>query len=88
MPKPGYTGLTVKKEIAELLKSKAKQEGLGLNAFLLKLLQNSSRDCPGTVPHAYNGAYPLETFISTLKLSAGKLKDVRNFQLANSSRQT
>ena len=38
MPKAGYTGITLKTEIAQLLRQKAKQSGLNINQYLLRLL--------------------------------------------------
>ena len=38
MPKKGYTGITLKTEIAELLRQKAKESGLSINQYLLWLL--------------------------------------------------
>ena len=47
MPKPGYTCVTLRKDVARLLRSKAQQSNLGLNELLLKLLEDSPA---GTVP--------------------------------------
>ena len=47
MPKPGYTTITLKTEVAQLLKQKARAAGLGLNQYLLALL---NQDSPRTVP--------------------------------------
>jgi len=38
MPKEGYTGITIKTEVAQLLRQKAKEHGLNLNQYLLWLL--------------------------------------------------
>ena len=38
MPKNGYTGITLKTEIAQLLRRKAKESGLNINQYLLWLL--------------------------------------------------
>lgn len=38
MPKKGYTGVSLKTEVAELLRSKAKATNLGLNEYLTSLL--------------------------------------------------
>ena len=38
MPKKGYTGITLKTEIAKLLRQKAKKSGLTINQYLLWLL--------------------------------------------------
>ncbi len=43
MPKPGYTMLTLKCEVAKTLRLKAREHGMELNAFLVKLL---NKDCP------------------------------------------
>ena len=48
MPKPGYTCITLKTEVARLLKEYARERGLGLNKLILQLLREE--DCPGTVP--------------------------------------
>jgi len=54
MPKPGMTGITLKNEIADLLRAKAKQANMGLNEFLEATLigpsQQHSGDRLGTVP--------------------------------------
>ena len=44
MPKPGYTCVTLKTEVVRLLKIRAREEGLGLNELLLRLLHG--RCCP------------------------------------------
>ena len=54
MPKPGYTGLTLKQEIAQLLRQKAQQAGIGINQLLIQLLQ----DGPRTVPTHKNPPHP------------------------------
>jgi hypothetical protein len=48
MPKPGMIGLTLKKEVYNLLKIKAKEAGMGINQFLETLLlgQGRSQDRP------------------------------------------
>ena len=45
MPKPGYTGICLKKEVAELLRSKAKEASMGINDFLTALLLGPSQLC-------------------------------------------
>jgi hypothetical protein len=65
MPKPGMTGICLKQEVADLLRSKAKAASLGLNDYLTSILmapslgqsqaysgpsQQWSQDRPGTVP--------------------------------------
>jgi len=54
MPKQGYTGLCLKKEVAELLRAKARQAKMGINDFLMALLlgppQIHGWDRPRTVP--------------------------------------
>ena len=44
MPKPGMCGLTLKLEVYELLKAKAQQAGMGINAYLERILLS------GTIP--------------------------------------
>ncbi len=55
MPKKGYTGICLKTEVAELLRSKAKAENMGLNEYLTAQLLGPSQpcieDCPRTVPN-------------------------------------
>ena len=41
MPKTGYTGITLKSDVAALLRERARKAGLGLNEFLLTLLGQS-----------------------------------------------
>ena len=48
MPKPGYVALTLKSEVARILRLKASQRGMGINQYLLWLMKTESR--PGTVP--------------------------------------
>ena len=54
MPKQGYTGLCLKREVAELLRAKARQAKMGINDFLTALLLGPSQihgwDRPRTVP--------------------------------------
>ncbi len=45
MPKPGYTGICLKTEVAELLRSKAKTANMGINDFLTALLLGPSQLC-------------------------------------------
>jgi hypothetical protein len=41
MPKPGYASITLKADVARLLKTEAEKRRLGLNELLLKLLKDS-----------------------------------------------
>jgi len=54
MPKKGYTGISLKTEVAELLRSKAKASNMGLNDYLTSRLIGPSlstfEDSAGTVP--------------------------------------
>ena len=54
MPKPGMIGLSLKTEVAELLRAKAQEASMGLNDYLTSLLLGPSQPCiqdrPGTVP--------------------------------------
>ena len=54
MPKQGYTGLCLKREVAELLRAKAREAKMGINDFLTALLLGPSQihggDRPRTVP--------------------------------------
>ncbi|MHA1664300.1 MAG: hypothetical protein ACTSVW_00490, partial [Candidatus Njordarchaeales archaeon] len=59
MPKPGYTTITLKTQVAQLLKQKAQHAGLGLNQYLLALL---NRDRPRTVPHGVENKRELGLF--------------------------
>ena len=43
MPKPGMKGITLKSEVAELLRQKAREAGMGLNEFLLTILSGPSQ---------------------------------------------
>gem|GEM_PF-3243049 len=46
MPKPGYISITLKQDVAKLLKAKAESESIGINELLFKLL---SEDRPRTI---------------------------------------
>ncbi|MCD6530063.1 hypothetical protein J7L06_07250 [Candidatus Bathyarchaeota archaeon] len=48
MPKRGYVGLTLKREVADLLRARAKQTHIGINDYLKTLLLGPSRDGPNT----------------------------------------
>lgn len=67
MPKKGYTGISLKTEVAELLRSKAKQAGLGINDYLTALLLGPSWDRPATVLNPNNSTQP--TLSSQLQIS-------------------
>src|SRR3989337_1999481 len=45
MPKPGMTGITLKQEVADLLRTKAQRANLGLNDYLTSLLLGPSQQC-------------------------------------------
>jgi hypothetical protein len=55
MPKQGYTGLCLKREVAELIRAKAREAKMGINDFLTALLLGPSQihgwDRPRTVPN-------------------------------------
>ena len=55
MPKQGYTGLCLKREVAELLRAKAREANMGINDFLTALLLGQPQihgwDRPRTVPN-------------------------------------
>ncbi|MEM4732922.1 MAG: hypothetical protein QXD70_00130 [Candidatus Bathyarchaeia archaeon] len=51
MPKQGMTGLCLKTEVAELLRSKASAVNMGLNDYLTTLLLGPSQQPFGTVPN-------------------------------------
>jgi len=46
MPKPGMTGICLKTEVAELLRTKAKEANMGINDFLTFLLMEKPLDRP------------------------------------------
>jgi hypothetical protein len=46
MPKPGMTGICLKTEVAELLRTKAKEANMGINDYLTALLLGSSQRGP------------------------------------------
>ena len=54
MPKLGMTGICLKTDVADLLRSKAQAANMGLNDYLTSLLSGPSQpyieDRPGTVP--------------------------------------
>ena len=54
MPKKGYTGISLKTEVAQLLRSKAKASNKGLNDYLTSMLIGPSlstfENSAGTVP--------------------------------------
>jgi len=55
MPKQGYTGLCLKREVAGLIRAKAREANMGINDFLTALLLGPSQihcwDRPRTVPN-------------------------------------
>jgi hypothetical protein len=77
MPKPGMTGLCLKNEVADLLRSKAKAANQGLNDYLISLLMAPSvgpssacvgpshpwsQDRPGTVPQLITATQQISPF--------------------------
>lgn len=42
MPKPGMTGICLKTEVAELLRTKAREANMGLNDYLTAILMGPS----------------------------------------------
>jgi hypothetical protein len=46
MPKPGMTGICLKTEVAELLRTKAKAANMGINDFLKALLMETPFNGP------------------------------------------
>ena len=55
MPKPGMIGISLKTEVADLLRAKAQEADMGLNDYLTSLLLGPSQQCTedrsGTVPN-------------------------------------
>lgn len=76
MPKPGMVGLTLKKEVYELLKAKAREAEMGINQYLENLLIGrigQSWDRPGTVPNQQNKTLTTEPILSPISnLAPGK----------------
>jgi len=56
MPKPGMTGITPRKEVAELLRTKAKQANMDINECLEATLTGPSPQ------YKFNNKYPLQKF--------------------------
>ncbi|KPV63341.1 MAG: hypothetical protein AOA65_1349 [Candidatus Bathyarchaeota archaeon BA1] len=54
MPKPGMVGMTLKQELAELLRAKARSANMGLNEYLTSILigpyLSQNQDGPGLSP--------------------------------------
>jgi hypothetical protein len=46
MPKPGMTGICLKTEVAQLLRTKAKEAKMGINDFLMALLMKTPQNSP------------------------------------------
>jgi hypothetical protein len=46
MPKPGMTGICLKTEVAELLRTKAKEANMGINDYLTFLLMEKPFNGP------------------------------------------
>jgi len=46
MPKPGIVAISLKKEIAELLRAKAKEAKMGINVFLKDILTKNTQKRP------------------------------------------
>lgn len=79
MPKPGMTGITLRKDVAELVRSKAAAANQGLNDYLLSLMMGPSLPCtqdrPGTVPtltipqnqHESDGAAGIRTQVTSAR---------------------
>ena len=57
MPKPGMTRITLKSEVAELLRQKAREADMKLNEFLLKILSGPSQNRPNIGATALNPAF-------------------------------
>jgi len=91
MPKPGMTGISLKQEVADLLRAKAKSANMGLNDYLTSILigpslscqppyQGPSQDRPRTVPNALieqaiNLIQAVNQQISLNQASFGKKED-------------
>ena len=91
MPNPGMTGITLKQEVADLLRTKARRANMGLNDYLTKMLigsslnrppsyQRPSQDCPVIVPNALieqtiNLIQALNQQISLNQVSFGKREE-------------
>ena len=46
MPKPSMVGVSLKREVAQLLRAKAKEANMGINDFLIALLMEKSSNWP------------------------------------------
>ncbi|MCS7125286.1 MAG: hypothetical protein NZ932_07740 [Candidatus Bathyarchaeota archaeon] len=46
MPKPGMIGVSLKKEVAELLRAKAKEANMGINDYLMAVLTRKPLNDP------------------------------------------
>ena len=59
MPKKGYTGISLKTEVAELLRSKAKAANMGLNDYLTSMLLDigPSQDRPNPSKPSFYTAF-------------------------------
>ena len=73
MPKPGMTGLCLKTEVANLLRSKAQTADMGINDYLTSLIlrdsgpsQHHNEDRLGTVPN-HQGLETTQLLISLLQ---------------------
>ena len=86
MPKPGMTGVCLKTEVANLLRTKAQNANMGLNDYLTSLLLGPSQPCiedrPRTVP-----TIPIQQQISTSEASNNGLNQPTNnvFSLSEGS---
>jgi hypothetical protein len=70
MPKPGMSGITLKNEVAELLRKRAEANTQGLNDYLLQLMMGPSlqhhQDSPGTVLTPVTTSIPVPASTSFL----------------------
>ena len=76
MPKKGMTAITFRTEIAELLRTKAKQANMGINTYLEATLIGPSQACfedrPRTVPHMENPRELISSEISLKQAAANE----------------
>jgi len=71
MPKPGMVGMTLKREVAELLRAKAKAANMGLNEFLETMLIGPSP----TLPQTYLGPSWDRPSINTTQLNQQQISN-------------
>ncbi|MEM3618682.1 MAG: hypothetical protein QXK47_06405 [Candidatus Bathyarchaeia archaeon] len=67
MPKPGMTGISLKKEVADLLRAEAKASKMGINDFLRLILEKEplNQACHADDPGSNPGGRTIDFYLKT-----------------------